>query len=157
MAKSLRDPVFGELVFDVFWCGHFRSVRLGGSVGLMIDTSEAEWLPNPGHLPSDAQRACMTEFLAQEEALLQRVEHAVYTHYNRVKDAYRECRSGNTMEDVPELASPSEIWRLLEKPRLLIPPQEEGGTSLKFGWNCSWDPEHGISVSIENGEVVDIE
>lgn len=157
MQPTMNDPILGQLRFDVFWEGAVGSTRLGDNVRLRVDTSEQPWLPNPGHPPSEAQRQAYTQFLGNEQGLLARVEQAIFDHYNRVKDHYREAGSHWTVEQVPDLQHNSQIWGLLSAPLIEIPPQEPSRSRITLAWNCSWDPEHGIRVSIENGEVIDVE
>ncbi len=75
----------------------------------------------------------------------------IYTKY-----AYPDFEAMNDEEkeeyaaDYPKLNTPQEIWRTLGKKSLL---HIENNTAFQFHTPCTWDPEHGVTVRVEDWKI----
>ncbi len=152
----LEDPVFGTLKdrstgLCLFWerkypSRRFRSIRLS--------------VESDGGI-SDAQREAFKLFVSNEDAIFADAQEYLFETYKRCMEAL-ENDPFQGPEDFAQLTQSREVWGQLDRPF-------EGGTSLhvlysrehtvflSLGWNCTWDVEHGASVCIEDGKVVDRE
>ena len=105
----------------------------------------------PIEIESDSQRgqvqqqAALRLLLSLPPDILQDAAPAVVQNY----EVYREAIGD---EEMPPLANPVDVWKLVEPTSFLIP--EHGAVTTPtflLMAECDWDPEHGLVVRFRNG------
>jgi uncharacterized protein DUF6985 len=147
-----EDAVFGTLKRDangLFWEGAYLSRTLG-RIRLRVQSDG---------LVSDAQRGEFALFKKNEGQIFNDAQEYVFEAYKRFLEAI-ENDPFQGPEDFVQLKNSKQIWAHLNKPfdggtSLIVQYSRERTVVLRLAWNCDWDAEHGTSVCIENGRVVD--
>jgi predicted DNA-binding WGR domain protein len=152
------DPALGALTFDgLWWRARPRSVPgFGDAVNITFDVPNAferlkskDRFPPPPRPPTAGQRKALHTFLADPQRYRRIVEEANWPFYQQnLQDADEEGYPA----DVLHLHHPSDVWTLLDKPRITIPVQTGPAWWIEFTWDCRWDPEHGHKVVLRNGK-----
>lgn len=146
MVDTLFDPIFGELVFDLYWEGCIAVPGLGQAVHLMIETEEGP--------PVGPQREAFRFYRKEIPALLPQIESAIFDYYNQVLDTYRAAIGPRHADRLaPRLQSPAEIWQLLSAPGILIQHLVEHELRIALQWECTWDVENGLQVELEGRNI----
>lgn len=148
----LEDPVFGTLKQDsngLFWEGRFLSRRFG-KIRLSVRSDG---------LISDVQRNAFNLFKLNEDQIFKDAQEYLFETYKRFLDAI-ENDPFQGPEDFAQFTKSEQIWGQVSRPfeggtSLLVLYPRESTVYLRLAWNCDWDVEHGTSVCIENGKLVD--
>jgi hypothetical protein len=87
----------------------------------------------------------------------------LFTHYqenifNSMSHWSSERGFFGAEEITPPLKTASEIWQLISVPNLYIPPphecKSEDSMEFKLGFECHWDPEHGLGAQFRDWKIV---
>ena len=152
--RVILDPTFGTLEEGTFWTGQVMCELMGGPVDLSVDTSPAHWLPSSGEPPNQRQRDAYARFRDAQGTLKDDLEQALFAYYNDVRPFYIDGLRANEIEqDVPALSAPSEIWRLLKSPQILVPRQERTEATVLLLWGATWDGERGIEIVLVDNRI----
>lgn len=148
--KIIQDPVFGELAFDVLWCGHIAMGPLG-IVEVMISGG------NDGDLPTEMQRTSARKLQHDIAELYGTILEAIYHYYCDHRGVYLSLAIDPAVE-VPVLSSPREVGRVLKGlPALYVGWHGRGETpETSFAWNTTFDEEHGIRVTLLDGAIQEV-
>ena len=148
--KSIIDPFFGKLTFDVIWIGSIDVPPLG-EIEVTISGGVQ------GDLPTEEQRKAVSDLIHAMTRLLPTIYEALFIYYRDNREVYVPLAI-DVDEEAPELASVDEIHRVLEGPPWLFVDCHGQGESpsLILAWGATFDDEHGIRVELINGEICDV-
>ena len=108
---------------------------LNGSVNVLITSDDGS--------VSELQKAILARFIEMPRESKERLEQLIFTYYeaNVFDPSLHDERT-------PEVKHPSEIWRLLSEPAVLIPLDHQVNKKRQFSvlFECTWDGEHGIGI-----------
>ncbi|SAI69501.1 Uncharacterised protein [Bordetella ansorpii] len=97
----------------------------------------------------DDYDAALKNLLACDVSVLQAAQDHIYRYYQDMRESWDD-------EDMPEIASPADVWRHIE-----FGGEIELGRRAKDGLvyasltcNCDWEPEHGLQIVLRNGQEV---
>jgi hypothetical protein len=145
-----------------------RGRRPGGDLILRVER------PSPSALlPSDSQAQALRQLLESPTNLRDVVLKAIYDKYAAWREDYFGTRvssdGGSTWQTgwelpqqfppdaMPEIQSPECLRRLIRPVGIyLMSVPRHGTTRLGFSFSCRWDDEHGLGVTVHNGEVVSV-
>ncbi len=145
-----------------------RGQRAGGDLTLHVEP------PSPSaSLPSEEQTRTLRELLDAPDSLRSLVLGGIFSVYASWRDDHFGSKvssdGGATWQtgwDLPEqyppdqmpaVRSPEELCQLIRPGAIYVMSvPKDGSTRLGFGFQCRWDEEHGLGVSVHNGEIVSV-
>jgi hypothetical protein len=147
--KIIQDQFFGELSFDVMWCGRIRMGHLG-DIAVLVDGG------NEGEPPTAQQREAVRQLTADVGGLENRLMQAVFDCYRENRESY--LSDGTATPETPTVTSTNDIRNLLDGPAKLTVWWPERGEvpEVQFSWSTTFDPEHGVKVILVDGEIRDV-
>jgi hypothetical protein len=149
---KIHDPDFGELIWKGALTGawHGRlTLEVFGDVEIQLGAAREQ-------SPSEAQCRALLSLSGRAEAVRGEIERALFDYYSRGRAGFARTSSPEETDELfPPLSGPADVWRLLSRPTIYVPPQTEADLMrLSFSGNCTWDEEHGVEVTLEDGAAV---
>ena len=139
---------FGCLVFDrYFWSGKHELPWMNANATFLVDASS--------HGIPERQRQIVSFVYSLPVSTKARVEAYLFEYYQQ--RVYGSLNGGHAI--TPEIHKANEIWSLVSKPGIDIPPEKKISASRYFVLNleCLWDPEHGLAILFDsNASPVDV-
>lgn len=91
--------------------------------------------------------------------IVKEAEYEIFKYYLESFEDYRAMYSNNEELEMiaPQISSIEELGKLVSPTNLLIRYDfEDGIRRVGVLCDCTWEPEHGLAVSIENEKVIEI-
>lgn len=153
MSREVVDNIFGVLTQwpDGAWELLYDSKAFNAKLIVHI---EAENFEGSEH-PSERQYHAFQWFKDNQYNVKHLVESSIYSYYMEHLPSFRKAWGKEADERAPALNEADQIWSLLEGTPKVCLLSEGGDISIWF--NVKWDPEHGVCVLIEDGDVVLVE
>lgn len=143
----MKDEMFGELIYDYLWEGRV-TINLYGEkyeIDLGIEGEEEEGI-------SELQKEAYMMYKKKESEISLKIEKAIYEYYCSICDYEREKNDVEIFKKVPNITNHLEMKNLVKPIKLCIPElDDEREIDLLF--DCTWDIELGMGVSIVNEEI----
>jgi hypothetical protein len=147
--RFLRHPSFGRLMTDLknrstdlhLWSGHACLPFFGEK-----EVSVFSYARLSG--PNADQAAWYQEFLERQLELRSALEPKLF-------DYYRSCRE-EFGDEIPEIGDAAALWCHLRPSALCLGSWRDDEpfiadlSIVSFCWDCSWDPEHGVTAELQN-------
>ncbi|MCE9556505.1 MAG: hypothetical protein K8T91_24410 [Planctomycetes bacterium] len=136
--RHITDPAFGRLVRRRgAWHG---LVDVNGWVEVRV------YADYPG--PTDNQRQQFIEFRERFDEVRMAIQSPLYEYYRSEKDDYE---NDNEHDGIPAVLQPGDIWKASQL--VSVDVKDDGAMDLLLmtDWH---DPEHVVTVSIKNCQVV---
>jgi hypothetical protein len=154
VVKKLSDPAFGVMTYNGggVWSADHDHVfpALGGSFRVAVAARKATG-------PSPAQRATLSALVQRQDDIRRQVEAALHRDYQALAPEVRQQLApllppAALDETLPHLRTPADIWPLLTPATVFI---DDAPDHISISWNCTWDEEHGVQMSFEQGKLID--
>jgi len=151
MARTISDYVFGTISYKNIWRGETSITFFEKTVNidLYINGDEDEEI-------SPIQRDSFVSFKENESRIVKEAEDKVYDYYLGVIEDYRAMQLSEELADknTPRISSVKELAYLVQPISLLIDYDYHDGTRrIGILCDCTWEPEHGVGISIVNEKV----
>ncbi|GAS83213.1 DUF6985 domain-containing protein [Paenibacillus amylolyticus] len=149
-----KDELFGEIVYEDLWIGttEITMFRKNQKILLNICGEENEEItPN--------QRDAFSQFKANMPSIVKESEYKILEYYLENYEDYRAMQSDcEEVEKIaPKISSIDKLGRLVTPIGLLIRYDfEDGIRRVGILCDCTWEQEHGLGISVENEEVVEV-
>jgi hypothetical protein len=145
---SVHDSIFGNLVLHDFWLGKcdFGSFPRKGT--LMIEPSRSIGLP------TDAQKRAYQSFQENGNEVYADFLVMAFRLYTRIAPEYRERFPSRAARTIPDVSAPHALIKLLKKWSCFVPLQRLSAQRVELAFQCTWDPEHDVTVIVAKGQVV---
>ncbi|MCL1895896.1 MAG: hypothetical protein FWG03_05050 [Clostridiales bacterium] len=152
----IQDELFGPITLDGLWSGETSITMYGKRHTITLDI-----YGDGDDEISQGQREAFRRFKADEERIVKESEERIFEYYLEIfedyRDMYLEDSEELADENAPRISSAEELLELIEPASLLIRGDfEDGIRRLGILCECTWEPEHGLGVSIENEEVAEV-
>jgi hypothetical protein len=144
----IDDAVLGAIFYDGGCWVNTIATAFGPVVELRVDPDDAAQ-----RMPTDLQRSAFTKFLAEQDAVHQRVEKALYEYYLSIQDWLNDPANILTSDPPPVLEKPGDVWNMLENPVVLLPAQEAEPTIVLY-WSSLF--HDGVQVVLKNNHVASV-
>jgi len=152
--EKIFDELFGELTYNLSWIGKTILSIFGveHEVGLHIRCNEGENI-------TANQRQVYINFEQHSTEILKNTEMAIFNYYLEVCQDYQARLQDAELikKNAPVITRICELKDLVEAQTLLIDYDYQDEKPIRMGilFECTWEPEHGVAVRIENGEIVE--
>lgn len=151
---SIDDKLFGELTYDYGWNGKTDITILNKRIfiDLFINCELNEMI-------SPNQRVAFIEFRENSLEIIKDAEEAILKYYRDVFKDYQAQLDDLELikEKAPDISTIEELYKLVSPTTLLIDYDFNDNTNrVGILYDCTWEPEHGLAVKIENGSVVKV-
>jgi hypothetical protein len=172
--KKRKHPVFGEIKWEYeAWFGKVRIDYFARFDNLAVapqPTSKPrkEWRvfelaihDVSGDGPLQSQIEAFKYLISNELAISQAVSHAILEYYSANCEEWRSARrplsKSFTEKTVPRVLTLEKLKRLVCLLDVHVHESSKDGFSfVGFGFECSWDEEHGVGVLTHKGAIVDV-
>jgi hypothetical protein len=151
--KVIKDDSLGELRFEDAWVRPYQ-LRIFGKLNdvrlLFIGDEDA---------PIEAaQREAYLAFEKHKAALLSMAERELFLHYQNNCAEYRRRVGPELADKVAPLIQDPVALGDIAWPRDVVVRESFGRADrvVGIGFDCTWEPEHGIAVKFVNEEPSDI-
>lgn len=146
-----KDELFGEIVYEDLWIGTIEITMFGKNQKIFLNIYGEE-----NEEITQNQRDAFSQFKSSMPNIVKESEDKILEYYLENCDDYRAMQS-NSEEIAPKISSIDELGKLVKPTSLLIGYDfEDGIRRVGILCDCTWEPEHGLGISIENEEVVEI-
>lgn len=149
----IKDELFGEIFYEDLWLGKTEINMFGKAKEIILNIyGEEEKI-------SLNQREAFSQFKANMFSIVKASEDKIFEYYLKNYEDYRAMQVSNEeVEKVaPKISSIAEWGELVTPTGLLVRYDfEDGIRRVGILCDCTWEPEHGLGISIENEEVVEI-
>lgn len=149
-----KDELFGEIIYEDLWIGLTEITMFGENKKIILNIYGEE---NEGITPN--QRNAFTQFKLNMSTIIKKSEGKIFEYYLENYDDYRAMQSNSEeVEQIaPKISSIDELGKLVTPTSLLI-RYDFGDDVRRVGilCDCTWEREHGLGISVENEEVVEI-
>ncbi|MCL1895894.1 MAG: hypothetical protein FWG03_05040 [Clostridiales bacterium] len=152
----VQDELFGPITLDGLWTGETSITFFGKRYTIMLEIyGDGDDEISPG------QREAYSRFKADEDRIVKESEERIFEYYLEIFDDYRDMYLEDSEEladeNIPRISSAEELLELIEPASLLIRGDIGDGTRrLGILFNCTWEPEHGLGVSILNEKIDEV-
>ncbi|OKP86057.1 hypothetical protein A3844_14995 [Paenibacillus helianthi] len=152
--KMEKDELFGEIVYEDLWIGTTEITMFGENQKILLNIYGEE---NEEITPN--QRDAFSQFKAKMPDIVKESEDKILEYYLDNCEDYRAMQSNSEeLEKIaPKISSLDELGKLVTPTSLLIRYDfEDGIRRVGILCDCTWEREHGLGISVENEEVVEI-
>lgn len=152
--KVKRDEVFGKVIYEDLWTGITDIIMFGKSENIILSIygeENEEFTSN--------QKDAFSQFRANMSTIVKEAEAEILKYYLENFEDYRamQCDNEELETIVPQISSIEELRKLVSPTHLLIRYDfEDGIRRVGILCDCTWEPEHGLGVSIENEKIIEI-
>jgi len=152
--EKIFDELFGELTYNYCWEGKTVLNIFGTDqeVFLLINGNEGEEI-------TANQKQAYIGFQQNSAELMRKTENAIFNYYLDVFQDYQARLQDAELikKNAPTITRVDELIDLLKAQTLLIDYDFCDGKPIRMGilFECTWEPEHGVAVRIENGQIVE--
>ncbi|NPC93703.1 hypothetical protein HOO54_16050 [Bacillus sp. WMMC1349] len=105
------------------------------------------------------QRDAFSQFHASMPIVIKESEEEVFKYYLENFEDHRAMQSDSeeVEKNAPTISSIEELGKLVTLTCLLIRYDfEDGVRRVGILCDCTWEPEHGLGISIENEKVIEV-
>ena len=151
MAKSINDHVLGMISYENIWKGETSITFFGKAVRIDLYINGDEDVDI-----SPVQRDAFIAFKTAESRIISETESAIYDYYLDIYSDYRAMQLSEEQADknVPSISSKEGLEPLIQAISLLIDYDfQDGMRRIGLLFECTWEPEHGVGVSIINEKI----
>tara|TARA_R110000868_G_scaffold99833_1_gene274618 strand:+ start:98 stop:553 length:456 start_codon:yes stop_codon:yes gene_type:complete len=151
MSKEVHDEVIGLMSQDVMgdWCFDFESSLFSRILNVTIEANDES-----DNRPRKNQYEAYCWLKENEDKLKELLQSSIYQQYQNNLAEIRSSWGPEAEENAPILSDSAEIWVLLSKPDICLLSEY---ADICVHLETKWDPEHGVTVLIENGTVKRVE
>jgi hypothetical protein len=145
MTKPIHDRAFGKLEFNGSWVREIKLTFVGmkSTVELIVE----------GNDENESIREEQRMSYQKLSEIVPRAEAELFKFYESICDGFRTQFGEEADTRMPKIKENSDLAKLVKLTGVVFPMvMEAGEISVGFLLECSWDPEHGLSVKITNGE-----
>ena len=181
---EINHPVLGELRYGAIeWAGYFRWEPMREYLNVVEDRvafgrmnlppeyprSSPKWRFIEGDFilnihamdesekPTAAHAKTFSDFLADPQRAAKQIIDAIFAYYKEHYRSWKKYFKGKEGKELlPEPTSPDVLRERLTFQSMLIYPPGEGSIALGFGFDCSWEQEHGLGVRWRDGKVEEV-
>lgn len=149
-----KDELFGEIVYEDLWIGTTEITMFEKKQKILLNIYGEE---NEEITPN--QRDAFSQFHANMINIVKESEVEIFNYYLENFEDYRSMQSDSEEVEkiAPKISSIEELGKLVTPTILLIRYDfEDGVRRVGILYDCSWEPEHGLGISIEDEKVVEI-
>lgn len=149
-----KDELFGEIIYEDLWIGTIEITMFGKNQKILLNIYGEE---NEEITPN--QRDAFSQFKLNMPNIVKESEDKIFEYYLENCDDYRAMQSNSEEVEkiAPKISSIDELGKLVTPTSLLIRYDfEDGIRRVGILCDCTWEPEHGLGISVENEEVVEI-
>lgn len=149
-----KDELFGEIVYEDLWIGTTEITMFEKKRKILLNIYGEE---NEEITPN--QRDAFSKFQANMINIVKESEHEIFNYYLENFEDYRAMQSDSEKVEkiAPKISSIEELGKLVTPTCLLIRYDfEDGVRRVGILCDCTWEPEHGLGISIEDEKVVEI-
>jgi len=148
-----KDELFGTIIFEDLWKGETSITMFGRAekATLYINGEENNEI-------TSNQRETFLNFQSNMDRIMSEAEASIFEYYQSIYEDYRAMSNSDEADIVaPKISSERELSRLVKPTSLLIRYDfEDGIRRVGVLCDCTWEPEHGLGISIENEKVIEI-
>jgi hypothetical protein len=144
---NFTDPVFGVLKYDGY--GWTSKVTVFGH------ELELEFAGDPtSDIHKSMYQKTLVVFLEQQGQLKTSLEKAVFDYYASNLEEFRMwCEPEQEEALVPTLYHPHEIWSQVRPFLMSLDCENPECPSIYIEFQANWDPEHGMDVMFQDGQI----
>ena len=152
MTIQTNDKIFGLLTQyqNCDWEFEFYSDALSENLIISIEAGDT----GLNEKPSENVYTSFIWFRDNQDFFRQVLEKTIFNIYQERFEAFRDGLGDDADNSASMITDSSNIWHLISKPKLLF---LSDFADISISFETTWDPEHGITVLIENGKVVLVE
>jgi len=145
-----KDELFGTIIYEDLWIGKTSITMFGicEKIDLCINGEEI----------TSNQREAFFNFQSSMDRIMREAEESIFEYYLSNYEDYRAMYNSDKADIMaPKISSVRELSRLVKPTGLLIIYDfEDGIRRVGVLCDCTWEPEHGLGISIENENVIEI-
>ena len=140
---------------EYWWSGELPFPMWGGNT-LRTYVYVEDW----EHRPTSVQKAILDDVLNRNADFRPTFATALLAHYKKHEWGYRWRDFLHAMLQPVGLGlQPKHMWSLVGTPGVWVPHIESAGwngvTKFELRFECDWDEEHGLSVEIDDWQIMD--
>lgn len=87
------------------------------------------------------------------EHMMENAAKAILKHYRENYMGIASEVYGEDMNNAPFISMEKEVSKIVKLKQVIICNMMNGKSTIGLTFDCKWDPEHGLGVLIEEGEV----
>jgi len=149
-----KDELFGEIIYEDLWIGAIEITMFGKNQKILLNIYGEE-----NEEITSNQRDAFSQFKLNMPNIVKESEDKIFKYYLENCDDYRAMQSNSEEVEkiAPKISSIEELGKLVTPTSFLIRYDfEDGIRRVGILCDCTWEPEHGLGISVENEEVVEI-
>jgi len=148
-----KDELFGTIIFEDLWKGETNITMFGRSENATLYINGEE-----NNEITSNQREAFLNFQSNMDKIMSEAEASIFKYYQSICEDYRAMTTSDEADIVaPKISSERELSRLVKPTSLLIRYDfEDGIRRVGVLCDCTWEPEHGLGISIENEKIIEI-
>ena len=152
MARDFSDDTFGTITQwqDGSWSVKCFVPAFGSELDIQIESEDF----GKSERPNDRQYTAFKWLKDNHNNLKSIVEPHILCHYAEHIDATRSAWGDEADTNAPLLEKAEQIWELLSSPSVCLLSDY---ADVSIGLSARWDPEHGVTVFIKEGNVINVE
>ncbi len=152
--KTKKDKIFGQIIYKDLWLGSTELAIFGETkkIELSIYGEEDE------EFTSNQQEA-FVNFTKKMQEISKESEMQIFKYYLENVEDYRAMKIDlNEVDKVAQRIPSIDKLKQLVIPKGLLLQYDFGDDIRRVGllFDCSWEPEHGLAVKIENEKVIEV-